>query len=244
MVVAKAPAPSDIDAASGAWPDPLNPAILADPYPFLARLRAEAPVWRDPRSGVVHVAGAAEVLAVNKQPRLFSSAMAHLLKSGGAGGIAPEEAAIMARGLPWIDTLITADPPAHSRYKRIALQAFTPVRVAAMAAQIAAISHALIDDFAGAGEVEFKSRFADLLPATVIAGMLGVPLADIAQFQGWLRSVVTRLSGAAPPAARIAAAHDEIALQHYLLAAIAERRRQPRADLISALVHATLSDGL
>lgn len=227
--------------------DPMAGEVLADPFPFLAELRRTAPVWRDPARGVVHVASHALVLEVNKRPKVFSSAMAHLLKSGGSGSIDPEEAAIMAEGLPWIDTLITADPPAHSRYKRIAMKAFTPARVEAMSDYIAATTHGLIDQIAGqgaanAGRVEFKSAFADQLPSIVIADLLGVPRSEIPQFQIWLRSVISRIAGAATKEARLAAARDEIALQRYLLAAIEERRAAPRDDVISDLVHATLAE--
>lgn len=222
--------------------DPMDPAVLADPFPFLAELRREAPVWRDPRSGVVHVTTHALAVEVNRKPKVFSSAMAHLLKSGGAGAIDPEEAAIMAQGLPWIDTMITADPPAHSRYKRLAMKAFTPMRVEAMSDYVAHVTHALIDRFRAAGQVEFKTGFADQLPSIVIADMLGVDRADIPRFQQWLRSVISRIAGAATREARLAAAHDEIALQRYLLGVIAERRAAPRDDVISDLVHATLAE--
>lgn len=222
--------------------DPMDPAVLADPFPFMAALRRDAPVWRDPRSGVVHVTTHGLAIEVNKKPKVFSSAMAHLLKSGGAGAIDPEEAAIMAQGLPWIDTMITADPPAHSRYKRLAMKAFTPMRVEAMSDYIAQVTHALIDQFASAGQVEFKTGFADQLPSIVIADMLGVDRAAIPRFQQWLRSVISRIAGAATREARLAAAHDEIALQRYLLGVIAERRASPRDDVISDLVHATLAE--
>lgn len=222
--------------------DPMAPAVLANPFPFLASLRQHAPVWRDPRSGFVHVATHALTLEVNKRPKVFSSAMAHLLKTGGAGSLDPEEAAIMARGLPWIDTMITADPPAHSRYKRIAMKAFTPRRVDSMSYYIGETAHALVDRFAANGRVEFKSEFADQLPSIIIADLLGIPRTDIPQFQQWLRSVVSRIAGNSDRNARIAAAHDEIALQEYLLHAINERRASPRDDVISDLVHATLAE--
>ena len=218
------------------------PALLSDPYPYYARLRSEAPVFRDPASGVVSVASHALALEVNKRPKIYSSDMAALLKSGGAGALDPEEAAIMGRGEPWMDTLLTADPPAHSRYKKLAMKAFTPARVEAMGDYIAQTAHDLIDDFQRQGCVEFKSGFADRLPAIVIADILGVPRTDIPQFQIWLRAVLTRLAGGADRDARIDAAHKEIELQHYLIDAIEQRRADPRDDVISALVHATLAE--
>ncbi len=222
--------------------DPMAPEVLAEPFAFFASLRQHAPVWRDPHNGFIHVSTHALTLEVNKRPKIFSSAMSHLLKSGGAGTLDPEEAAIIAQGLPWVDTMITADPPAHSRYKRIAMKAFTPMRVDSMSDYIAETAHALVDRFAAKGSVEFKSAFADQLPSIIIADMLGVPRKEIPEFQKWLRSVISRIAGNSSREARIAAAHDEIALQRYLLQAIAERRSTPRDDVISDLVHATLAE--
>src|SRR5580658_2569609 len=85
--------------------DPNQPALLREPYAYFERLRNEAPVFRHPRTGVVSVSTYELVLEVNKKPRIYSSGMAHLLKSGGAGAIDPEEAAIMAQGEPWVNTM-------------------------------------------------------------------------------------------------------------------------------------------
>ncbi len=182
------------------------------------------------------------MLEVNKKPKSFSSAFAHLLNSGGAGSLDPEEAAIMAAGLPWIDTMLTADPPAHSRYKRLAMKAFPPIRVARMEPYIAETVHRLIDGFIANGAVEFKADFADMLPSFVIADALGVPRDDVPLFHDWLRAGIARLAGNAGREERIDSARKEIELQNYVLAAIAERRDAPRDDIISDLVHAALGE--
>lgn len=222
--------------------DPLDPAILQDPYAYYFRLREEAPVFRDPKTGIVAVSSYALVLDVNKKPKIFSSQFAHLLNSGGAGSLDPEEAAIMAAGLPWADTMLTADPPSHSRYKRLAMKAFPHTRVAQMEGYIAETVHRLIDGFVDKGAVEFKTGFADYLPSFVIADALGVPRSDVPLFHDWLRAGIARLAGNAGREERIDSARKEIELQNYILAAIAERRETPRDDVISDLVHAAMGD--
>ena len=219
-----------------------DPTILQDPYGYYARLRDEAPVFRDPKTGIVSVSSYALVLEVAKKPKIFSSAFAHLLLSGGTGSLDPEEAAIMAAGLPWRDTLLTADPPAHQRYKRIAMQTFPHGRVKTMEPYIAETTHRLIDGFAADGEVEFKTGFADLLPSFVIADGLGVSRDDVPKFHDWLHAGIARLAGNAGREERIASAHKEIELQRFFLDAIAERRATPRDDIVSDLVHASLAD--
>jgi cytochrome P450 len=224
---------ADIDAQVGE--------LLLNPYDYYSRLRSEAPVFRDPRTGIVSVSTYELVLSVNKQPKVFSSEMTHLLKSGGAGRIDPEEAAIMAQGLPWVNTMLTADPPLHTRYKKIAMNAFTVPRVQAMTDYITETVHRLIDGFAAGGKVEFKKAFADQLPSIIIADLLGVPRSDIPQFQTWLRSVLVRVTST-DREERIAAAKHEIELQQYMLRMIADCRRAPRDNVISDLVHATLAE--
>jgi cytochrome P450 len=222
--------------------DPNQPALLREPYAYFERLRNEAPVFRHPRTGVVSVSTYELVLEVNKKPRIYSSGMAHLLKSGGAGAIDPEEAAIMAQGEPWVNTMLTADPPAHTRYKKLAMKAFTQMRVDALGQSIEQAVHELIDRFARDGRVEFKSQFADHVPSIVVADMLGVPRDEIPQFQLWLRAAIARLAGGADRERRLDAARKEIELQRYLIRAIEDRRAKPRNDVISDLVHATLAD--
>jgi cytochrome P450 len=205
-----------------------DPDLLQDPYPYWSRLRAEAPVFRDPKTGIVAVSSYKLIQEACAQPAIFSSAMGHLLTSGGAGALDAEEAAIMASGLPWVDTLLTADPPRHALYRRVATKAFAQRRVMAMEPAITATCHELVDRFIGRGHAELKSEFADHLPSTIIADMLGVPRADLPRFADWLHAGISRLSGLAGREQRIIAARKEIELQHYFLAAIAERRRAVR----------------
>lgn len=214
--------------------------VLQDPYPYYSRLRAEAPVFRDPKTGIVSVSSYPLVMEVNRKPKIFSSMFARLLYS--VDSFDPEEAAIIASGLPWRDTLLTADPPAHQRYKRIALRALPHTRVAAMDGYIAETTHRLIDGFAADGQVEFKTGFADMLPSFVIADGLGVSRADVPKFHDWLRAGIARLAGSAGREERVAAAHKEIELQAFFVAEIADRRRNPRDDIMSDLIQASIAD--
>ncbi|MDB5714351.1 MAG: hypothetical protein JWO15_1748 [Sphingomonadales bacterium] len=219
-----------------------DPEILQEPHAYYARLREEAPVFRDPKTGIISVSTYALVLEVAKKPKIFSSKFGHLLTSGGAGSLDSEEEAIMATGLPWRDTLLTADPPAHQRYKRIAMKAFPHSRVAGMEPYITTTTNRLIDEFIKDGIVEFKTGFADMLPSFVIADGLGVSRDDIPKFHEWLRAGISRLAGNAGREERIDSARKEIELQQFFLAAIADRRQTPRNDIVSDLVHASLPD--
>jgi cytochrome P450 len=220
--------------------DATSPGNLKDPYPYYDRLRHEAPVFRDPKTGIVSVSTYDLAFEVNKRPKQFSSNFATLLGSGGAGSLSAEEEAILAEGLRPCDTLLTADPPFHARYKRIAMQALPYARIAGMAPYIAEVSHALVDRFIADGKVEFKSQFAEMLPGIVIADALGVPREDIPMFQKWVRSAILRVNGNAKPEERPALARDAIEMQRYFLRIMAERRERPGDDIVSGLLKASM----
>lgn len=220
--------------------DSTSPENLENPYPYYDRLRDEAPVFRDPKTGVVSVSTYDLAFEVNKKPKVFSSDFAALLGSGGTGSLSDEEEAILAKGLPRCSTLLTADPPHHARYKRIAMQALPHTRIMGMAPYIAEVSNELVDRFVADGKVEFKSQFAEMLPGIVIADALGVPRDDIPMFQQWVRAAILRLNGNARPEERPALARSEIEMQRYFLALMEERRARPGDDIVSELVAAML----
>ena len=112
--------------------DSMDKAMLqGDPHPYFERLRREAPVYRDPRWGFVSVAAYDLIQEVLRSPGVFSSDMSGQYATA-VGAMDPEELAILARGVKPVDTMLTADPPAHTRYKKLAMQAFTYKRVEQM----------------------------------------------------------------------------------------------------------------
>ena len=219
-----------------------DPAILQDPYPYFARLRAQAPVFRDPRTGIVSVSTYDLVMKVATQPQLFSNDFSEQLRSGSVGGVDPDEREILKTGIAPVNTMLTADPPAHTRYRRLANKGFTHARVEAMGSYVAAACNTLIDGFIAAGRAEFKTSFASQLPMIVIADALGVPRADIDQFRSWSEAFVVQLGGVADKAARLDAAHKVVAFQRYFIDRIEDKRAHPTEDIISDLVHANLAE--
>ncbi|MEU2265604.1 cytochrome P450 [Streptomyces olindensis] len=124
--------------------------------------------------------------------------------------------------------MLEADPPEHTRLRRLASAAFTPRRTADLAPRIEQIAHDLIDALPPSGEVDLVEAFNAPLPATVIAELLGIPREHHLDFRRW--------SGLA---LRVASPEHRPALAglHGLLAdLIAVKRRHPQDDLLSALV--------
>ena len=140
-----------------------DPAILDDPYPYFERLRAEAPVFRDPKTGIVSVSTYDLIMEVNRQPGVFSNSFGEMLRSGAAPPD-PETAGIMSQG--WIvpDTMLTADPPVHTRFRKLGGKAFTFKRVEQMGDYVAKVTNDLIDTFIDDGACEFKSSLRQSPP--------------------------------------------------------------------------------
>jgi cytochrome P450 len=226
--------------------NPFDPAILVDPYPYFARLRAEAPVFRDPKTGIFHVASYELIREVNAQPRRFSNDFGAQLRSG-AGPMDPDEMAIMMQGLPPANTLLTADPPVHTRFRKLVAKAFAMKRVEGMADGIARIVTDLLDEiaprgFSGRRSAEFKTAFADRVPMTVIADALGVPRDHMGEFKSWSDGFIVQLGGVSDKPTRLEAARKIVAFQRYFLDKIEEKRASPTEDIISDLVHVDLAE--
>ncbi|MHB9756444.1 cytochrome P450 family protein [Streptomyces sp. BYX5S] len=124
--------------------------------------------------------------------------------------------------------MMEADPPEHTRLRCLASAAFTPRRTAGLAPRIEEIAHGLLDALPRAGEVDLVEAFNAPLPATVIAELLGIPREHHLDFRRWSALALQ----VASPDHRAA-----LAGLHGLLAGlIADKRRAPQDDLLSALV--------
>jgi cytochrome P450 len=125
--------------------------------------------------------------------------------------------------------VLNLDPPDHTRLRRLVSHAFTTRRIRDLEARIEEITGELLDAFEG-DQIDLIAALALPLPITVIATMLGVPVADLEAF----RSMVDRM---------LRPASDEEAMQaglemiQYVNGAIEARRSDPGDDLLSVLIH-------
>ncbi|KYF54675.1 cytochrome [Sorangium cellulosum] len=140
------------------------------------------------------------------------------------------------------DWLIFSDPPRHTKLRAIVMRAFTARSVAALEPRVREVSRELLDQQIERGEMDLALDYADLLPTTVIAEMLGIPPADRARFLCWSEAIVNlsyAISGgdeAERMMSEHAAAKDE--MEAYLAEVLKARRRAPKDDLLTRLVEA------
>jgi cytochrome P450 len=221
---------------------PFDPAVLASPWEYYRALRERAPVFRDPFTGVFHVATYDLVLEVLRDVDAYSNRFAPAMAAGTRAALAgdPELAALSEQAYPAVDTLLTADPPEHRRFRGLVNKAFTPRRVDGLEPEIGRLARELIDGFAAAGRCEVLAQFAVPLPLAVIADQLGVPRADLPSFKRWTDGFTAQLSGMAFGEDAKEAVRRIVEFQRYFAARVEEARRAPREDVISDLVRARL----
>jgi len=132
--------------------------------------------------------------------------------------------------------MLRADPPDHTRLRKLASEAFKPKYIAQMRDAITTIANQLIDQVAAQGQMDLIRDFALPLPITVITQMLDVPTSDHAKFHEWSNAIIASgtLSSESPVAGR-----QVLPLVWYMRKLIAQRRKKLGDDLVSQLIVAT-----
>ncbi len=205
----------------------------ADPYPFYARWRAEAPVCRTTladRQQVWVVSRYDDVLTILKDDRFGKDKMKAL------------SADQLAR-LPWTPSvfkpleknMLDLDAPDHTRLRGLVHQAFTPRLIENMRGRVQALTDELLDRVESRGRMDLIHDFALPLPATIIAEILGVPAHDRHKFHRWSNAMLT-----AKPThwGKLRIIPHVLAMMRYIRKMSRTRRADPRDDLLSALVQA------
>ena len=217
-------------------PDLASPAFKANPYPFYARLRAEAPVWRatlrDRRTAWL-VTRYEDVARVLKDDTFAKDKL---------NAMDPEQRA----KTPWVPgflkplerNMLDLDDPDHARLRALVSKAFTPRLIERLRGRVEALCEELLDamerERERRGGTDLVADYALPLPATVIAELLGVPAEDHAKFHRWSNRLVSVSSGRDMLRALPAA----LSFVRYLRKLVERRRADPEDDLITALVRA------
>jgi hypothetical protein len=214
----------------------LDPRYLQDPYPVYRRLREEDPVhWFEPWGAWI-LTRHADVLGVLREEGKRFSVVGRIRRAVAA---LPEP--MHAEMAPIVDHfsvgLLHSDPPDHSRLRGLISAAFTPRTVAGMRPPIEDLVELLLTEIGNQEEFDLVTAFAFPLPAIVVAQVLGMPPEDRFRARAWADAVST-FFGSNRLTPEIARRGQEGLLEAraYLAQLAAERRAEPRDDLISRLV--------
>ncbi|NRQ36054.1 cytochrome P450 [Nonomuraea sp. NN258] len=203
---------------------------------WLRGRRSGPPVEFDAQAGTWNVYGYPELHAALGDPATFSSDTLRLVPKE----FMPEFEEFSMEGF-----ITQIDPPDHGKLRKLVSSAFTRKVVADLEPRIAALTHELLDAARERGRLELVTDLAYPLPVIVIAELLGVPGSDRALFKQWADALFERDSriSLAEPAERQdvdvqATMKPWKEMTDYLAAHAAERKRAPRADLLTRLVEA------
>lgn len=206
---------------------PTADGFVQDPYPFYARARAAgALVWWEDYAMPVATTHAA-VLAILKDRRF-----------GREAPPAPVPPHLEPFHAIEAHSMLELDPPRHTRLRGLVNRAFTSRAVAALGPGIEALCHALIDAFPEREPFDLLPLYAQRVPVTTIAHLLGVPEADAPDLLRWSHAMVAMYQAGRSRAVEDAAARAAADFAGYLREAIARKRAAPAYDLLSELIAA------
>jgi cytochrome P450 PksS len=216
--------------------DLFGPAFKANPYPTYAHLRQTLPVCPRPTAGdksLWFVTRYTDVAALLRDHQRFVKDIRNTMTPSERAHLPPTPDLVQLLS----NHMLNLDPPDHTRLRTLVNKVFTANVVSQMAGRIETIAYTLLDRVQARERIDLIDDFAFPLPITVIAELLGIPPRDRARFRSWSDAFVT-------PTANLQRSTNKYLKTRrlmedftgYMRQTFAERRSQPRADLISHLL--------
>jgi cytochrome P450 len=224
------------------------------PYPAYHAMRDEAPVWKDPITGMYFITQYADIRMILLDTKRFSNRLGSaagntekavqpddpekataLLEAGKVD----EQIKTMYETKGWLpaQTLDGRDEPEHMQMRRMFDQAFRPKRISELDPYVEQLAGELLDEFADDGRCEFVSQFAIPLPLYIIGRQMGIPDEDMPQIKRWTDAWVKRMGLNQSAEERIWSAEQEIEAQQYFQPIFDQLRKEPKDTLLSDLVN-------
>ncbi|MBX6388033.1 MAG: cytochrome P450 [Frankia sp.] len=220
--------------------------VLHSPYEYLATMREQCPVRREPHHGVFMVTGYDEAVQVYNDTERFSACVS--VTGPFPGFPVPLEgddvsATIAAHRdeLPMSDQLPTLDPPLHTDHRALLARMITPKRLKENEEFMWRLADRQYDEALTGGKAEFNGSYAGPFAMLVIADLLGVPESDHAEFReafhGGQAGTIGSTAGESLPHTPLSYLYEKFT------GYVEDRRRQPRGDVLTGLASATFPDG-
>lgn len=215
---------------------PREAAFYRDPYAFYDLLHDTAPVflWQD--YGHWCFAGFDDVNALLRDKR-FGRQILHLM-SREELGLPPPKPHTADFDLTEKYSLLTLEPPVHTRLRKLVNRAFVSRHVEQLRQRIERLANELIDGFAADGGIELLKGFAAPVPAVVIAEMIGMPADMAMQLVAWSNRMVAMYMYGVTHETELDANQAAVEFTEYVRSEIAARRTRPREDLLTHMLTA------
>ncbi len=126
----------------------------------------------------------------------------------------------------WIPEML--DPPLHTQWRQLLGPTFTPAAIAKLEPKVRQRFSEILDEVAARGRCDYVADVALCFPNTIFMEIMGLPVSDAAQFQAWETAI---LHGSVGKEASYNAMMEVVG---YFGQLVAERRKTPRDDLVSA----------
>jgi cytochrome P450 len=201
-----------------------------DPYPAYGAARERAPVQWNERLGAhlvlsyEHGVAALRGQEWSSDPRNSPQLLASL------DGFGPDTE-LLGR------SLLTSDPPAHTRLRSAVNRFFTPRAVRRIHERVAAIVDSALVPLVEGAPIELMSELAYPIPLAVIAELFDVGLEGAELLSSQTPTLARALELNPTPAEREAISTAAMTVMLFLVPIVAERRLDPGEDLLSALIH-------
>ncbi|MGI9449245.1 MAG: cytochrome P450 [Geminicoccaceae bacterium] len=201
-----------------------------NPYPHYARLRDEAPVCPQPNGSFV-LSRYADLDAVYRDAARFISEKKAIFgpKYGEASPLYEHHTT----------SLVFNDPPLHTRVRKVMTGAMTPRAMARMEPGLISLVEKLLDEMAGAKEVDLIQAFAGAIPVEVIGNLLDIPRSQRGPLRGWSLAILGALEPEITPEQETAGNDAVTAFKAYLKNIVADRTKQPGdpdTDVLTRLI--------
>lgn len=220
--------------------DPFAHEVQQDPFPFYDEMRRQGPAWNLPGTNLWFVTRHDLVGAMVRDTETYSSAYGATPNEPPPAHLAEQLEAIKAHGWERPATMLTVDPPAHTRYRSTVARSFNARTIAALAPAIGAIVDDELDRLIDAGEVDFRRVFARPVPVRVIIEALGLDPARQHDIERWSDDSTATIGSRLPDDRVLSAQRGIVELQQFMHAELTDRQRCPRQDVVSQLATSEL----
>ncbi len=213
---------------------PTSPLFLANPYPFYKELRESAPIFFYEPWGKWIVTRYEDVNFLLRDKRL-GRVINHSL---GSQERKPRTELEAAYEVSRDGSLLEIEPPDHTRIKDVFHQTFTPKRVRELSSKVHTLCNTLADSLLAKPErrADLIEEFAQTIPVTVIADLLGIPEADRYQLVPWSKGIIGWFEPERTKEMELEAVRCAQEFSGYLRGLIPVKRETPSDDLMSAMI--------
>lgn len=218
----------------------LDDTVQQDPCPYHRALQTR-PIYFEPRLGFYICSTYVLMRQILRDTATFSSIDS---QAADAMRVPPAEVTrLRESGYPPVNTLVTNDPPSHTRFRKMVDEPFRPRSIERLKGPIRQIVNDTLDSFIDRGQCDAVAELAVPVPITVIADMLGLDRALAPRIKIWSDASVEPLGMMVSDERLIECTRLIREFQQVISRELDERRTAPRDDLLTSLVTARDDQG-